>query len=327
MSDSNIRIEDVLFPVKLEPLYLSPRGRKQRSLFLPDNDEVVYHRIPGYKAVVDVQTNRVFAAVSSDYKLVSNQEAIEIGKECFKVVFDTVSVNAMKLFNIVMPKTRSFCHIDFIHEGISFNVGSNDKWVPFLRITNSYNRMRLLRFDIGFCRWICTNGIISGDISIRFKYQHTRGEISKTTRFEKPFDDIRKIENQFLKQIETLHSYQFSKELMLPLVYRVFNINFNEDDLKKPNRAKRIRLVTDHILTLTDKYFTELGNNGYAALNVLTDYASRPSYNISSAAAVDNLQKKSGTWISTFITEIRKSDFDMNDYLGQYINQTKIILN
>ena len=45
---------------------------------------------------------------------------------------------------------------------------------PFIRVTNSYNGLRALGFDIGFYRKICKNGMIVPDTVIRFKFTHLR---------------------------------------------------------------------------------------------------------------------------------------------------------
>ena len=103
-------------------------------------------------AVVDTEKKHVFAMVTDGYKLVTNEEAIELGRECFRTVFERVDVEDMELFNTIMPDTRSFCHMDLVHGQASYDYYDNDPWTPFLRVTNSYNRTKLLRFasTLGF---------------------------------------------------------------------------------------------------------------------------------------------------------------------------------
>ena len=41
---------------------------------------------------------------------------------------------------------------------------------PFIRVTNSYNGLRALAFDIGFYRKVCRNGLIAPDTIVQFKF-------------------------------------------------------------------------------------------------------------------------------------------------------------
>ena len=71
-----------------------------------------------------------------------------------------------------MPATRSWAHIDLTAEGLEFAPIDKDPWLPFLRVTNSYNRSRALGFTVGVCRSICTNGMIFGEQSLKLKVTH-----------------------------------------------------------------------------------------------------------------------------------------------------------
>lgn len=90
----------------------------------------------------------------------TNQQAYDQASDIMKKVFQTTRLEDLICLNVTMPSSRSFCHIDLIHKDADFLPWENDKWTAFLRITNSYNRTRLLRFEPGFCRWICLNGMI-----------------------------------------------------------------------------------------------------------------------------------------------------------------------
>lgn len=68
----NIDLNQILFPVKLSQLYLEKGVAVQR-----------------FKALVNSETNHVFTIVSDNYRLITNQEAIELGKQCFKLLFNT----------------------------------------------------------------------------------------------------------------------------------------------------------------------------------------------------------------------------------------------
>jgi hypothetical protein len=145
------------FPVELRPLLMQSPGQPGRMTALDR-----------HFAVADVERNTAFAVVTGDYELVTNASAFELADVVMKKVFHTTSMQDMVCLNVTMPKTRSFCHIDLIHRAGDFSPWEQDKWTAFLRISNSYNRTRLLRFELGFCRWVCMNGVIFGRKSIEF---------------------------------------------------------------------------------------------------------------------------------------------------------------
>jgi hypothetical protein len=126
----------------------------------------------------------------------------------------------MECLKITMPKTRSFCHIDLVHKTADFSPWEKDKWTAFLRIINSYNRTRLLRFELGFCRWICLNGMIFGRKSIEFSYAHTRRGTDRVDRFLENVGDIRKLETALTERLHKLKRYHVPEKKMLPLLCR-----------------------------------------------------------------------------------------------------------
>lgn len=320
---------DVLFKVEQQPIYTETRTR-QASLF-PENNlgtttpERQFSHVDRFRAIVDVGRNHVFSVVADGYRLIANEEAIELGKKCFCSVFSQTTADGMTVFNITVPKSRSFCHIDFIHKDGGFEPWEKDKWVPFMRVTNSYNRTKPLRFDLGFCRWICTNGMIFGKKSITFRYLHTHGDIARTVEFRTSFGDIKELESQFIERLHNLKRYYVPQERMLPIVCRAFDIKAEKADVGRPKRWGQLIEFRNYVRSLTDQYFKEMGPNGYAALNVVTDFASRPNLYISQAAMVDQLQKRSGDWADDFVTQIKSDSFSFDAYLGEYSEVAEVL--
>lgn len=85
--------------------------------------------------------------MTHDCQLVTNEMADELGQVLMHRVFNTLTADDLECFNIVMPQSRSFCQIDLIQKGADFEPWQGDKWIAFLRITNSYNRTRRLRYE------------------------------------------------------------------------------------------------------------------------------------------------------------------------------------
>ena len=319
-------LAEALFKVKQRPLYVKHDNAPAQTLFDAPNGQPYYSEIDRFQAVVDVERDYVFSVVANGYKLITNEEAVALGKECFKSVFSRTTADGMEVFNITMPKTRSFCHIDFVHKDSNFKPWENDKWSPFLRVTNSYNRTKLLRFDLGFCRWICENGMIFGNKSITFRYLHTREAVEKV-EFKTSFGELKKLETEFIENLHNLKRFNVPKEQMLPIVCKAFDLKVNADELTKPKRAGQLREFRNHVNYLTAKYYAEMDSTAYAALNIITDFATRPKSFISQETMVDILQKRSGAWMDDFIDQIENKKFDFNVYLQDYLKTVEMLNN
>jgi hypothetical protein len=276
-------------------------------------------------AVVDVERENPFAVVTNDYRLVSNKQAFEMAAEVMKRVFNSTQLGYMECLNITMPKTRSFCHIDLIHKGADFGPWEADKWTAFLRISNSYNRTRLLRFELGFCRWICLNGMIFGGKSIDFSFAHSKRGKSRVDRFVENIGDIRQLEVALTEKLHQLKRYHVPESEMLPLLCRVFGIKETDDLLQKPRRIEALRALRTRIKATTRAYFDAMGQHGYAALNVLTDYASFPVGVMAPEASMDGLQQKAGSWVDEFVSAIQRNDFSFDSYLSEYRQTARLI--
>ena len=274
---------------------------------------------------MDVERQHPFAVVTDDYELVTNRAAYERAAEVMKKVFRTQQLADMECLNVTMPRSRSFCHIDLIHRTSTFSPWEQDKWSAFLRITNSYNRTRLLRFELGFCRWICLNGMIFGSKSIEFSYAHSRRGMDRVDRFVENIGDIRKLEESLSERLHQLKRFNLSEQEMLPLVCRVFGIEVDADVLGRKRRVQELLDLRKQVDRLTQAYFSEMGSNGYAALNVLTDFASRPTGVISPEASMHGLQQRVGSWMDDFVSASKSPGFDINQYLNSCRETARLI--
>lgn len=300
-------VKEAFFPVELRPVYM-PSPKLAQG----------YHPLDRHFAVVDVEHDRAFSVVTDDYQLVTNQEAYERAAEVMQKVFQVTKLNDLECLNITMPQTRSFCHIDLIHGEADFSPFERDQWTAFLRITNSYNRTRKLHFELGFCRWICLNGMIFGAKSIEFSYAHTRRGIDRSMRFQNNIGDIRKLETQLTEQLHQLKRYHVPETEMLPLVCRAFDVRVSEDLDAESKRADELRTFREQIRELTQRYFGDMGAHGYAALNVLTDFASRPVGVMAPETRIHAFQQRASAWMEDFVQAIQRREFSFDAYLGEY---------
>jgi hypothetical protein len=306
MTTTPPQIESVLFPVVVADVSVSHLE--------------IGHITTRHKAIVDKERKRVLAVVTDDYRLITNAEAIERGKALFRQVFSETTNEKMELYNVILPASRSFCHVDFTLQGYTFAPAKGDDWFPFLRVTNSYNKTKPLRFDMGFCRAICRNGMIFDPRQVTVRRYHTRGaERSDKDLAGLDLARLKAMEAHFLEKLLNLKRYAVPPAQMLPLVCKVFDLQVTSDQIAKPAAQERWKRVGQRVGQLTTQYFGDLGHNGYAALNVLTDVATRPKdIGLSEAALVHPYQARTGLWIDDFIHQIEQKSFTFEEYLASH---------
>lgn len=307
-------IENPFFPVELCPALYVVDIEDENGMLTKETREATRHR-----AVVDVERKNVFSMVTEDYKLVTNEEALTLGRECFRTVFEQVDVKEMELFNTIMPEKRSFCHMDLVHPGASYDYYDDDPWTPYLRVTNSYNRTKSLQFDVGFCRGACRNGLIFRPESIKFKRSHSRAaEKLLKQEFELQRGTFAEMEKAFVASLHTLRQERLPRKFMWPLFCKVFSVKRPNDETTALAR-QRFEKLKEHVNGLVAKYFDDMGDNSYSAMNVLTDYASRPAFEVGEKARIHSLQIASGIWIEDFSAAVKQPDFSIAEYLGTHL--------
>jgi hypothetical protein len=112
---------------------------------------------------------------------------------------------------------------------------------------------------------------------------------------------------------------------MLPILCKAFNIQVSKNVYEKPKRVENLIAFRDQTQKMTESYFSQMGPHGYAALNVLTDYATRPKGVISPETSMHSLQEKCGNWIDNFISVISGNNFSFDTYLAGYLETASII--
>lgn len=288
--------------------------------------------IPGYKAIVDKGTGRPLSVVSSKYRLVRNREAYEMADYVVRAIFEGKTLNDFECFNILMPRTKGSCKIDLIIPN-NFNKlfgQENESWTPFVRISNSYNKTMVLKYEIGFCRWICLNGMIFGKTGITFAITHlgsiTYKEIEKLINKAKlNIGDMGTLWKTFEQKMNYLQSIALPPSSALAIYCKAFAINVNPKEVTK-TQEESLSMRAKQIVTASKDYFKELGNNAYAMMNVLSDYASFPEWANGNTNYVDGYQRKVGRWVDEFIEESGKQDFNLSKYLGDEYQNTAYYL-
>ena len=197
----------------------------------------------------------------------------------------------------------------------------SDIYIPYLRVTNSYNKSRALRFDIGFCREVCLNGLIFDPETIKSAYSHLKREFTDDgIPFALSNGKIGKLVEDFKSYTTKLKNYHIPRAQALDLLRVLFRIK-DKGQIKKLSE-KEDREEYDALLRVLDwrldKYIRELGENSYALFNAITDIASHSiDNNRYFRRDMNTMQRLAGDWIHSFQREVERPDFDITNYLEQ----------
>ena len=304
-------IDDLKFPVELRPIYtdIEIDGKK------------IQLKAPNNKIVINTKSGTALGVVSNSYKLISNIEAIELGKKCCREVFGKDEAASIEIFNVDAPSTASYCHVDLVHKNYIMNLWDeeqkSDVYIPYIRVTNSYNTSRALRFDIGFCRKICFNGIIFESETIKFTFSHVRYELNDDISFTSEKGKVQALFDRFASYARRLVSFNINADDSLQLITALFEIKDKSDidfDDKKEDEEDYLSLIAD-INKKLKKYTESFGSNGYALFNVITDIASHSIGNRYLRRDINSMQRKAGNWMNSFQKEISEPDFNITAYI------------
>ena len=254
------------------------------------------HTFRRHWAVVSEDRKEIFSIVTEDYRLVSNARACEFGRQAFALVFGQDAAARLRLFNVTMPATRSWAHIDLTADSLEFAPIDKDRWLPFLRVTNSYNRSRALGFTVGVCRWICTNGMIFGERSLKLEFAHAT-DVDLERRLVEAFAHRRFDVAGCRDKLEKLTRLSVPQERFPAGMLEILEV---KPPAELPRNAARrdgwLRLGRC-LRGLGEKYRKDLGGNAYALVNAASEYAGDTKASLMSPARVDALQFRCGRWV------------------------------
>ena len=309
------RIEDVLFPVQEHPVFAHVKNPTDCQQ-LP---------VPHRKAIVDVVNRRVVGIVSQGYRLVTNREALELARQCCRRVFPDTKPGEWEATATDAPGSGGHCHIDLAHNSTvhDFNLVRPDQrpdaFGPFIRVTNSYNGLRALAFDIGFFRKVCKNGLIVPKSIIRFKFSHQHRDIDRAVLFEVADERLTKLKAGFCDQLGALRSRSVPRNQFEAIVFGALSIH-RPGALKPESReAAEWKALGSHVGELRDRYVNELGENAYSVFNAVTEFASQPPHNHFIHRDRNSLQRLAGVWFTKFVQECRQPAFDLAAYVARLL--------
>ena len=310
---TDVSVQDLLFGVDQVPVeaVLGTNGHTRRIT------------IPSKKALVNQRTGHILGVVSRDYRVVTNQEAVDLAREACGIAFPGVSPMEWEAKRASAPRTLSYAHIDLMHRTHVLNYWDNeikkdDPFTPFLRVTNSFNGARALRFDIGFMRKHCSNGVIFEEEVATIRASHSAEALAqlkieiKSRSLPKMWDEF----SNFLTGIRSIKMDTDQSTLALNTVLRL-------PEPKQADKPARIQGLTELTTDFTSRlagYRKELGPNAYAVFNTLTDIAARPPDNTYFQKERDSLEKRSGRWLKELSRQSQTAGFELDLWIPAWEN-------
>lgn len=311
---------EILFDVKLQDIYSNSQ--------LPDTLFKKPISTPYYKAIVNQQNGQILSVVGNNYRLIPNKVALEMGKELFLKLYPGTKVNELISYKVVAPASKASVHIDLIHKDVNFNVWEQETWLPFLRVTNSYNRSYALSFEIGFVRKLCSNGMLFNKRSMKIKYIHSN---SNALNIKNDSSKIGEVTSSFIKQCALLRNCILPGELTFAFVCHIMNLNLDLPEY--PHLTRKLNKLDDLYnltKTLTTQYCTGETVNAYSLLNVVTDIVSHQNDYKNLTGYYFNVRSfytKPAEWMDEFSEAIKGKRFSPEKYLESTVYALKKIEN
>lgn len=294
-------LADLLFEVDVAPV----------EAVCARDGAVLRRPVPGRKALIHRPTGRVLGVVGDGYRIVTNREALELARKVCARAFPGVSAAEWEPARVSAPLTLGHAVIDLQHRTHVLNLtgmggAGADPYTPFVSVTNSFNGTRALRFDFGFVRRHCANGVIFERDLARLMAPHRRAALNE---FEVKVRTI-SIEDkwrEFSAMINALRAAAVAAPTARQLVATLLTLPPMTRCRTERQQADR-RAWTLEIGQRHARYETELGANAYAVFNTVTDFAARPPEIVNFARPRPTLEQRAGAWLRTVKADAAKSN-------------------
>lgn len=187
-----------------------------------------------------------------DFFFRTYKEVIVAGIHWTKKLFGETSIKDIYIKHLEFGRKKQWFNLQLVHTGNGVII-DGEKFNPYINIAYSYNTVTKIKYEIGFYRYACDNGVVSALKEL------TKMEIKPENLFDVPFwlnpCLIALLTKRLEFQIRVLKNTDINGEQIQ---------NWIENNVSKWNISK----------SLIYRYMEDLGENAYSLLNILTDGAS-----------------------------------------------------
>jgi len=126
------------------------------------------HTTPDHKAIVDLDTGKIFSIVSKDYNLLHHEHAIkQVDTEISKTSGLGKFTISTEFYNDGGRMRRTYCFYER-----KMAIGPNDLVNPELILFNSYDTKWAFMVLLGAFRVVCSNGLVVGKKFLHLRKRH-----------------------------------------------------------------------------------------------------------------------------------------------------------
>jgi hypothetical protein len=159
--------------------------------------------------------------------------------------------------------------------------------------------------------------MIAPDTIVQFKFTHQQRHIGSGIQFDVARERLARLKDKLSTHFAALKACAVPDAAFSPLLYAILRIPTPEWTGPWSRRTEAWELLDGHIHDVCFRYANELGENAYALLNAVTDFASRPPVNRHVHRDRHSLQRLAGTWLSTFGHECQAPGFSIDTYVAR----------
>lgn len=219
--------------------------------------------VPKKKALINTRTNDVMSVVSSNYKVVTNEEIFS--SFCRSVEASSINAEGAEV-KVRQTPNGARAMVDFIFPSEAIKLYSDESETALqLCALNSFDGTTRYLTKAGGLRMKCLNGQILGHIVGSYSSTHT-----ESLDVEAGAESVIAMIEQFQKAENYWGAMMLTKVStdVATRVFKQFLVIKQEGELERQN--KRL----ERCLKLWCQYASEMGFNAYALYNVLTHYVS-----------------------------------------------------
>jgi len=256
-----------------------------------------------------------------DFFFRTYKEIVVGGIHWTKRLFGAKSISDIYIKHLEFGKNKQWFNAQLVHTGSGVII-DGEKFNPYINIAYSYNTVTKVKFEIGFYRYACNNGLVKDFNEL------SKMDIKPENLFDIPFwlnpCLITLLTKRFEFQIRVLKNTSLKGEQIQ---------NWIEKNVSKWNISRE----------MINSYINELGQNAYSLLNILTDGASNFERNFERSEMINmddtnhnreesnsnseraTRQRRIGQFLEALVEEILKENQVENTFID--INSPEFRLN
>lgn len=300
--------------------------------------------------VVRTDTRRVLSLVSEQYSLITNAEALELGKSILEHIYQE-KFGCLVPTNILSNEENTNFLGCFMPENYTFELVAGDKWAPFVYIQNSYDKTTPFRCWVGMGRLVCLNGLIFANVEVKISTKHkinnVKYEILRKLRVNQTDLNFQCQKELYAGIFNRLTEIPVMEEWVRPLVCRAFEVSYfnNKKDVRaeiakikkrydkrnsvaKRNMCDNLMILMRIIDNYWIRYSNALGKNAYAIYNIISDIATHDDDRLNQLVdvkpAIVTLTIKATEWAKRFAENSGANIPGIQEYIKDYMIYNEI---